>query len=161
MGRAAVVKNYKEGKARKRGELQAQIEYDRKKPLDFKSIITDALKKIDALELLAVSGLTVAVHGLIITTADWLQKAQSFGISFTRGLDLSDFFYNGFIWVREQITGEHINTPEEPKEDFWQEMMVWITSFVIAFIVVRQAGQLMGLVEKGLMTVIPFFLGLA
>jgi hypothetical protein len=147
MGRPAKKKAYWESKKAEQGRLQAQIEYARKVPLiqRLQPVLEDSLRRIDPLELAAVTGLTITIRQLILVNEDWL-KAATF----------QDKFSVGAIEAIFRILGHKVMDISKFSNS---EIGIWVCSFVIAFIVVRHAGSLMGLISGGLNMVIPFFLG--
>lgn len=110
--------------------------------------IGKAIDKIDPLEAVSVAGLTVTIHQLIMNNETWLAQTTVWNIPVTIG---------AFEAFARAMGGRIVDLSQVDKS----EIGVWVSSFVIAFIVVRHAGQLIGGISKGLTTIIPFILGLA
>jgi hypothetical protein len=119
-----------------RGTELGKFQAHAKKPLleSFKMHMGEAINKIDPLEAIAIIGTTIIVHDTILTTEGLLKKAHDYGLSWTMGLDLSVPLSQ---WLGDIL---NLDTKKEKSPvDNWQ---LWLTSFALAFIIVRHAGAL-------------------
>lgn len=168
MGRPAKKRTYVEAKAKRKGELQAEYEFKKahstlKKPLEFleeqgKTLIS----KIDPFEAAAVLGTTYLVHEMIRGSDDLLKKIGKHPVS----IQLSDIWLKAFQAVGAFT--ETVPLSQRKSEDVAYQsvleglgitdMHVWLVSFALSYIIVRHAGSLIGLLDKGLMTVVSLLL---
>lgn len=153
MARPAKKRAYWEAKKKRAGELQAEVEAQRRKPLDVSAKehigkILDNLK-IDPIETLAILGMTITVYNIITGTErlmNWVTNLPN---------PMPSQFPQAASAAASQVLGTQTNKFIIPND--WN---VWLISLSLAYIIVRHAGQLIGLLEKGLSTVIPFLLGM-
>lgn len=168
MGRPAKKRTYVESKAKRRGELQAEYEFKKahsatKKPLDFleeegKNLLT----KIDPFEAVAVLGTTYLIHGMIRSSDDLLKQIGKHPVS----LALSDVWLSAFQAVgafKETVPLTQRNAEDIAYQSVLEglgitDLQVWLISFALAYIIIKHAGSLIGLLDKGLMTVVSLLL---
>lgn len=184
MGRPAKKRCRAEAKATRLGQLQAEYEFKKahsvtKKPMDFlEETVKGTINKIDPLKAVAITGTTVIIHGLIQASDTMLTQIADF-VS-----NIPQFLGGAVIGVAETIfskasweaIGVEVHEPkiEEPKtstpKSHYQSILeslgisdlyVWIISFALAYIVIEHGGQLIGLLDKGLTSVVPMLLGVA
>ena len=158
MGRPAKKRCRAEAKATRLGQLQAEYEFKKahsidKKPLDF--IVEQGKKlldRIDPIETAAIIGTTIIVHGLISDNKDWVAKTIEYSKLWSQDQALA------FIedWYA-QLTGKEQKQKNLIEFPDWS---VWLVSLSIAYIVIKHGGQLIGLLESGLSSVVPMLLGI-
>lgn len=156
----------REEKARVKAHLSAQWEFDKSKMGRKKSLndhlgkFIDALgERVDPLEIAAVMGATYFVHGIITTSEDFLKRAA---------LPLTQFRIERFasamagtltfgLWrpFSEIPMTEAEKADIESKYPDWQ---IWIVSFVIAYLVVHNFGDLAKAGITGIKGLIGFLL---
>jgi hypothetical protein len=155
LGRPARKKVYVEEKARTKAHLQAEVEMQRKKPLDvsLKEHIGKWIDNIDPLELTAVLGGTVLVNQAIWATEDLLIKAKKTRLSPT-------ILEKAFGFTKElpryPLLAEIV--PDMNQADWGTEALIWLLSFTIAYVMIHNAHQLINVMDQGLIAVIGLFL---
>ena len=156
MGRPRKKSMYVEAKARRKGELQAELEFHRRKPLEqsMKEHIGKLIDnfRLDPLEIAAVGGMTFVIHEFIMKTPELTRKILT-GTEFP-------FWDVGLIW----FNAFGIINPPEVKTGAQKVLnenafLIWIVSLALAYIIVHNAGQLIGLLEGGITKIVPFLLG--
>lgn len=137
MPRPAVKKTFKLAKAKKLGELSAKIDHENKtfsnkKMLwvSLKNHLGKMLDRTDPLEMIAVIGATYIIKNGI----DWTQ-------GFVEGT--GEFILGAVAQIGTWLGG----TPEEElvkkiTETPEGEVIEWVVSFIVAFIIIRHAGAL-------------------
>ena len=162
MGRIPKKTAYWVAKMQEKARLQAQVEMQRKKPLDVSikehiGKILDNTKLSDIAEVAAAIGLTPIVKNLIETTASLASKAKSL-FQAEAAFQMLPFTYFGI----DPFSLFGVPGQEKPKKtDITLELFTWLMAFSIAYILVRHAGQLIGLLEKGLTSIVPLLMGVA
>lgn len=165
MGRPAKKRTYVESKAKRRGELQAEYEFKKahsiiKKPMDFlEDTIKKTIDKIDVFETAAILGTTFIVHGVIITSTELLEKVEAYQHQMPE-------IYKAFPelekrWKFEHGQKESLVTTATNIVEGVPDYMVWLVSFTLAYIIIKHAGSLVGLLDKGITSVVPMLLGVA
>lgn len=135
---AAIARGTEIGKAqahRKKGYIQS-----------FKDHIGRMIDNISLLDVAAVATGTVLIHGLILASPELKNKAQTFipiGILGAAGIPYT------MVW-QEFFPGK-----AEPLKDDWP---YWIAAFFIAFILVKNGAQILGLLDKGMSAIVGMML---
>lgn len=157
MGRPAKKRKYAEAKATRKGELQAEYDFKKahsitKKPMDFlEEHIEKQIDKTDWIEFSAVVGMTFLVHQIVI------KNFMEFVNEITTVTELPQRLF--------KVTPEIGNIFGISKADVMSGLpipkgvMEWIVSFAMAYIIIKHGGQLVGLLDKGLVAVVPMLLG--
>jgi hypothetical protein len=170
LGRPAKKRCRAEAKATRLGQLQAEYQFKKahsiaKKPEDFlEEQGKKLLDKLDPLETVAIVGMTVLVHGVIISSKPLVEKTvQAFT---TPEGYLQGFLSAGLAWVipPESVPwlGKKLVPEAKTLESLGvEEWQIWVISFTLAYIIIKHSGQLIGLMEKGLGSVVPMLLGVA
>lgn len=138
------------------GRLSAlkQVEKSKGATQTIKESIIQWIKTIDPLEVTAIGGLTLIVHNFMINTPKILE-----GISNTLNL----LAIPVPILPLLELTGL---VPKNLGADQWKEILknneviVWLVAFSLAYVMVRHAGALIGLVNGGIDKIVPFLLGI-
>lgn len=134
MGRGPLLKTkVKAEKALTKARLQAEKEWwERKSNFAYKikREIALAARKIDYVELAAVGGLAVVIHGVLATTEDVFLKLGQITKEY------------GPLWMSGSFTGFIASmiwkfTDIEPPKELLPEHLTWIISFVIAYIIIK------------------------
>jgi hypothetical protein len=189
MGRPPRKTAYVVAKAQRKGTLQAELEMHRKKPLlestkEHIGHILDNTKIMDLAELAAALGITFVVHDLIIGTDVLIQKVAKNYNSMTNVFsDLTGVPVIGGILGELSIPTDtiltllgvnlsvappkrpgYVQVPEKAPEtsaepDTQFQIFTWLISFSLAYIIVRHAGQLIGLLDKGIGSVLGLLMG--
>ena len=151
MGRPAVKKSYKEAKAAEKGRLQAAAEAHRKKSLEESAKehigkIIDNTKVSDIAEIMAAIGLTPMVEQ-VIKNAPNIASA------------VHNIFLGELTWPLAFVFPLNMFLPVQQYKKPEESVFTWLISFSVAYIIVRHAGQLIGLLEKGLTSIVPLLLG--
>lgn len=156
MGRGKLLKTkVKAEKALTKARLQAKKEWENRKSnftYQLKKEIVNALRNIDYVELAAVGGLTVVIHGVLATTEDVFltlgKITKEYGPLWMSGT------FSGFIasWIWKFL-------PVEPPEELLPEHLTWIISFVIAYIIIKHP-EVMTEMFSGATKLTGFALGL-
>jgi hypothetical protein len=160
LGRPAKKRCRAESKATRLGQLQAEYEFKKahsiaKKPEDFleeqvKKTL-DKLEPVDLVDLAAMLGMTYIVHGIIASSTELMEKVKV--------LQHPEFLLLGGFGI---LAAQYLPLPEgtlKKVADATPDWFIWLESFTIAYIIVKHGGQLIGLLEKGLGTVVPMLLG--
>lgn len=152
MGRPAKRKVYVEEKARRKAQIQAEVEMQRKKPFDVSikehiGKIIDNTKISDIAEVIAAIGFTPMVENIIKMNPDLTGIVKKIFIGEVTW-PLAFMGFGGLI-------------PLEAQKKPTESVFTWLLSFSIAYIIVRHAGQLIGLLEKGLTSIVPLLMGVA
>ena len=135
-----------------RGTELGKAQAHKKKSLveSAKEHISRMIDQCSLLDVAAVAAGTLVIHGIIINSPELKQKALNLipigllgaaGIPFTMGL--------------EQLQAWGVFGKAEPLKDDWP---YWIAAFFIAFVVVRNGGQLLGLLDKGIGEIVGLML---
>lgn len=142
--------------ARRRGELDAELKFHKNKPLiesarEHIGKLIDRIQ-IDPLEIVAVAGMTIAIHQFIESTPSVMKYALS-GTNFP-------FIDIGLIIVNQL----GLNSPQAEADALKKaisnnEWLVWLMSVALAYILVHNAGALIGLLNGGIEKIVPFLLG--
>lgn len=159
MARIPKKREYFLAKAREKGRIQAQLEMHRKKPLEesAKEHIGHILDnvQIDPLKLLAIGGATIFIHNYISSNPGLLQAIMTIpeaaSLTAESIAEWATFPFGMIFMQAPKPTGKFQLPPD------W---MVWLGSFFIAYILINHAGQLIGLLDKGLGSIIPLILGI-
>jgi len=138
-----------------KARLQAEKEWwERKSNFGYKikREIALAARKIDYVELAAIGGLTVVIHGVLATTEDVFIKLAEVSKDY------------GPLWMSGTFTGFVASMiwkfmPVEPPEKLLPEHLTWILSFIIAFIIVKHP-EVMTEMFSGATKLTGFALGL-
>jgi len=169
-----------EAAAIERGRIIGQFQGHKKKPLEesIKEHIGHWIDNIhiDPFEAIAMLGMTVLVHDSVMTHKDELQKLY-LAIAHP-GKTIEDL-----IVEAEKALGEanerakkwRIEHPNAPLYEAWsqnffiptatnalkgeeaqQNILDWLISFAIAYVLIKHGGQILGLLGQGL----PFIVGL-
>ena len=156
MGRGKLLRTkVKAEKALVKARLQAEKEWwERKSNFGYKikREIALAARKIDYVELAAVGGLTVVIHGVLATTEDVFVKLGHITKEY------------GPLWMSGTFTGFIASllwkfAPVELPEELLPEHLTWVLSFIIAFIIVRHP-EVMTEMFSGATKLTGFALGL-
>lgn len=167
MGRPAKKRTYVEAKARRRGELQAEAEYRKKETVKkledlpiiknpvgtITGMVESEIERIGWIEAGAIGIGTVIIHGLVTSDKDLSKHILQIFSSATLGLGA----WGAASWLTQEVIMRVIPTEEPAEIPDWQ---LWAASFFCAFIICKYAGQLVGLLEKGLGNVVPMLLGM-
>lgn len=153
LGRPAKKRCYAEAKATRKGQLQAELEFHKKKPLEesAKEHIGKMIDRVEPFEVMAIIGTTIIVRGIISSTPALMEKVKI--------LQHPEFLLMGGIGV---LAAQYLPLPEGKLKEIVEETpdwFIWLESFAIAYIVVKHGGQLIGLLDKGLSSVVPLLLG--
>lgn len=158
MTRPAKKKIMAEAYFRKSAELKATIDRAKKEPIALwlKDRVAAMSDNIEPIQGLAVIGMTFVIHGIVLRTEDVMKTITDpasrggLGIGGTAGP-------TGM--TQEQINKLFGTTftlpPPQTAQDTWE---IWAISLAIAYIVVTQAGALVGLLGSGLQQIVPLFL---
>ena len=134
MGRGKLLRTkIKEVKAKEKAILQARKEWEERKSnftYQLKKELVNAMRNIDYVELAAVGGLTVVIHGVLATTED---------VFINLGKITKEY---GPLWMSGTFTGFIASilwkfAPVELPEELLPEHLTWILSFVIAYIIIK------------------------
>jgi len=110
--------------------------------------IGKAVDRIDPLEAIAVIGMTIIVKQALDTTAVLKEKAQSmFQLHPT---ELGKLFGVPEIDLLGKPSKELLGLPD------WS---MWLVSFALAYCLIKYGGQLIGLLDKGLVPVLTLLMG--
>jgi hypothetical protein len=167
LGRPAKKRKYAEAKAERKGQLQAELEYKRKseiKNLEDLPIIKNPIgtitgmveKEIDHIGWIEAGAIgigTVIIHGLVASDKNLTTHIIQTFSSATLGLGP----WGIASWLTQEAIMKVIPS-ESKKIPDWE---LWAASFFCAYIICKYAGQLVGLLEKGLGNVVPMLLGVA
>jgi hypothetical protein len=177
LGRPARKKSYAEAKAAERGRIQARVEAERKKPLDVSlrehiGKVIDNTNITDIVEVIAAVGLTPVIYNVILSEQklfDQVKLIIGMPIALASGnipayvTDVIGLVFGALSWLGVPYKEKPIKpgetpavTPKVPAE---VNYMTWLVSFSIAYIIIKNAGQLIGLLDKGLEKVVPLLLG--
>jgi hypothetical protein len=172
MGRPAKKRSYWEAKKRRAGELQAEREALRQNiKKDLPNYILTKLDRltdrIDPLEFAAVLGMTYVVKQVIDTSEEMIVRARAKG-AWIKKQQASGVYTLWSILAGPIIT--YLMVPEETddpetkalKAEFQSpsaEALEWFTAFALSYIIVHNAGQLIGLLEGGIAKIVPMLLG--
>jgi hypothetical protein len=169
LGRPAKKKTYWESKKKRLGELQAEREMHRKKPLEesFKEHIGKMIDRVDPIELVAVAGMTVIVHQTVIGAEDLLKKVSTitnlpFSLSTGTFQALTSGSTQGFFITEIKTFGDIltnlgiIKTTAENSTP--NEILTWMVCFAIAYVMIHNAHQLLNIMDQGLGAVIGLML---
>ena len=150
MGRPAKKKAYWEGKMAEKGKLQAQKEAQAKQDLKtrFLSFLEVQASKIDGVELFAISGLTIVVHDAILMTDDLFGKAMDMISNIP--IEFGNIFESAF--GKPMLL---VETPRAVKDSIW----LWVISFGIAYFLMRNGGQIIGLLGNGMTNILGLMMG--
>jgi len=175
VGRPAKKKVYVEEKARTKARIQAELEMHRKKPLDESTKehigkIIDNTKILEIAEGVAVFGMTFVIHDVILSTEALLQKVganyNAFAKAYTTltGNPQASGILASFSIPTETLLAllgvtltQKGQTPTAP--DMNLQVFMWLISFSLAYIIVKHAGQLIGLLDKGMGDVLGLLMG--
>lgn len=116
---------------------------------DIRNYLMKLAEKIDPLECVAIGGFTYIIHEVIMETP---RIAEHVAKLFMAG---NPFGLLGWWWQYLPTGAKRIKL-----KDMTQEMFFWLISFCLAYIVVRHAGQLIGLLDKGISSVATMLLGI-
>lgn len=135
-----------------KAEQKLKWQLQREKPVDIvlREKLEAMLDKVDPLELMSAAVLTIPIHNFIMMTpaiADKLGDPASF-----------PFFFDLSAYLFKQLHPEALPKAKELLESV--DWFIWIVSFGIAVIIVRNAGNLMGLLEGGVSKIVPMVMGL-
>lgn len=187
MGRPAKKRCRAEAKATRLGILQAEYEFEKahsvtKKPMDFlEGHIEKQIDKTDWIEAGAIGIGTILIHGLVASDKNLVKhilqtfSSASLGIgawgitawlteeAVMRFMNRSELGAEKEAQRRESLRQTGEPSSEQPKTESpsipdWQ---LWAASFFCAYIICKYGGQLVGLLEKGLTSVVPMLLGAA
>jgi hypothetical protein len=174
MGRPAKKKVYVEEKARTKARLQAELEMHRKKPLEESTKehigkIIDNTKVLEIAEMVAVAGMTFVVHDVILGTEELLQKVgenyNTFSKAYTTltGNPSAGQILAGFSIPTETLlalVGVNLTKDKTTAApDMNLQVFMWLISFSLAYVIVKHAGQLLGLLDKGMGDILGLLLG--
>lgn len=153
MGRGRLLRTIKKeaywvAKAKRKGELQAEIEAWSNKPFDMRlwELLKPLMEKIDPLEIVAILGGTYVCHDVIFKAPDFKTLVAA--------LTLSPAPIVMEIWklvlgqdaARDLIQQVTHQTPEQFAPGILPtgEIMPWLISFGISYFVFRHGGNLLG-----------------
>jgi len=171
MGRPPVKSTYRVEKAKTRAHIQAEYEMQKKKPINVSvkehiGKLIDSIK-IDPLEVAAVLGMTFIVKEVIDGSEELIIKARAKGSWLQKNVGTAGTWFAAFTagpLLLYLTTPSDEDTPEIKalKEAFnspTTEMMEWMAAFALSYIIVHNAGQLLGLLEGGITKIVPMLLG--
>ena len=135
-----------------RGTEIGKAQAHRKKSLieSAKEHIGRMIDNTSLLDVAAVATGTILIHGIIITSPELQQRAATLipigllgaaGIPWTMGL--------------EQLRAWGVFGRAEPLKDDWP---YWIAAFFIAFLLVKNGAQLLGLLDRGIGQIVGMML---
>lgn len=159
LGRPAKKRCRAEAKATRLGQLQGEYEFKKahsiaKKPLDFlEETLKKTIDKIEPFDVAAMVGMTYIVHGIIAGSPELMEKVKV--------LQHPEFLLLGGFGI---LAAQYLPLPEgaiKKAVEATPDWFVWLESFTIAYIIIKHGGQLVGLLEKGLSSVVPMLLGVA
>jgi len=137
-----------EARATSRGMELGKADAHRKKSIieSMKEHVGRMIDNTSLLDVAAVATGTILIHGLILASPELKNKAQTYipiGILGAAGIPYT------MVW-QEFFPGK-----AEPLKDDWP---YWIAAFFIAFILVRNGAQIIGLLDKGLGQIVGMML---
>jgi hypothetical protein len=133
-----MVKIEKEATAKRKGEILGELKAYRKQPLGdiLKTLLIKQAEKVDFVEVGAMAGLTLIVHGLILETPAYKQRVLDLTpIGF---LGAAGIPYTMFVYGWQEVFG----TTAPALTD--ESSIYWVYAFVIAFMFVKFGGQIIG-----------------
>lgn len=150
-------KAYTESLYTELGKLEAEKRFYRKNPLLF---LIKQLKGIDIPFTVSWIGLTYLVHNTILTTTEFLDKAN-------RILQVSPIYPIAILtyyqWIQEPEKFEQwLKETFKEKADFKHDIMLWLLSAAIAYILLKNIGkifQTVGDITAKLPSLVGAFLG--
>ena len=162
-GRPPTKREAKLAYVRAKSELKAFREDMKKEPFGAwaKERINKMLEKVDPMEAVAVLGTTIMVHGIILRSTEVLEiivnpaAAGGLGIVGTYGPTNMTEEQLDKLAENWGVPSFHL-PPPSMKEDTWE---IWLISFALSLVIIRHAGALIGLLDKGLDTVVKMFFG--
>jgi hypothetical protein len=158
MPRPPVRKTFKLAKAQRLGELKAELQFHRNKPLkeSFREHIGKMIDRLDPMETLAIGSGTLLIHQFILKDTDTLTKIANAFSTVEYGLanpwmvwlqGMTGYLGLGFLFggPPQQETGKSLTGSPE-----LDQIMLWMLSFLIAVMLVKYGGQIFGMLGKGL-----------
>jgi hypothetical protein len=153
LGRPAKKKSYWEAKKRRAGELQAELEFQRKTPIDQRALmwIENSAKNVNPLQLVATAGIAYLIHNYILNSVELKQKIHAgdmaaWGAVLQKGA------------IEAVLSAGSLKLVDVVGKQDWA---IWLVSVGIAYVIVTQGGAMMGLLEKGIAAIVPMFFGAA
>jgi len=122
--------------------------------LSIREHIGKLIDKIDALEIAATIGLTFVIRGTILRDPGLLNLAASF---FESEVYTTVFEHAG-IAIQRYLGIPTVEVIEKRGFKF-EDWHLWLISFALAYFLIKHGGALIGLLDKGLHSVVGMFLG--
>ena len=142
----------KEAEAIAKGSELGKYAAHAKKPWreSLKEHVGHWIDNIDPLELAAIGTGTIIIHGLILNTPALKQQAISYAPS---------AILLGAIGVTVQFLEElwrpkQVKLPD-PLTDDWK---YWVAAFFVAYMLVKNGGQIVGLLDKSMTSIVGLML---
>jgi hypothetical protein len=127
------------------GEEKALAKLHANKPMleSLKEHISKMIDRIDPLEVVAVCSGTYIIHTAIVTTEDLFNKVTKLSFDNPAVRGISDFVTGNFSDIFNQILGAATQKPtgDAPLQIQVPDLLVWMISFFVAFLLVRWGGQ--------------------
>ena len=158
MPRPPVKKTMKLAEAERLGFLKAELKWHKKKPLEesLREHIGKMIDNVDGLDVLAIGSGTLLIHQFILKDPDILRRVSN--AFSTLSYAISDPFmvwiqgitsYFGLGWLWGPPPG-YIETGSATGSVELDQLMLWILSFVIAFMLVKYGGQIFGMLGSSI-----------
>ena len=139
-----------EARATSRGMELGKADAHKKKSLidSAKEHLGHWIDNVDPLELTATLGLTVIIHGLVVASTDLLTKVEAYQHEMPE-------MYKAFPelekrWLFEHGQKESLVTTVTGITKAIPDWGIWLTSFSIAYILVKHGGQVFGMLGEGI-----------
>jgi len=151
LGRPAKKKCYWEAKKTRAGELQAELEFQKKVPIEQRAlmIFEQSFKNVNPLQLVATGGIAYLIHSYILNSQELKAKIKVGDTAAWMSI-----LSKGAI--ENVLTGASLKLVDVVGKQDWA---IWLVSIGIAYVIVTQGGAMIGLLEKGIGTIVPMFFG--
>lgn len=151
MPRPPVKKTEKLAMAQRKGELRAEYYMHKHKPLaeSAREHIGKLIDRIDPIEIGAVIGVTILVHGTIVETEALLKAVASVKTN-VAGNILAGLI-NPEAELIQWIAGTFAGSTSDVIKQFGldQDWEIWLISYSIAYILVHHFGQILAIAGSG------------
>jgi hypothetical protein len=144
----------KEAKAIEEAKLKGQYKAERNKPLEvsLKEHLGKMIDRIDPLEIGAISGMTILVHHTILTNPALLERLNVLiGAAGKVATEPWNVWLTGIMdylglgaFAPLSMEQPPLIVPKEVTDTLSQNQIIsWLVSFAIAFVIVRYCGQIL------------------
>lgn len=169
MGRIAKKTPYWKGKMERKGQLQAEAEAAKNEPIiaTVKKFLLGVIKK-DPFKLIAIVGTAIMVKSIIEANEEIAQKIAGMAMGAIKDVKSQTDWQSLLQWGWTHGILSTFASSDKPTEEAVKtildlpqvEIIQWLISFAIAYIIVEHAGSLMGLTEKGMLFAVKGLVGL-